>query len=88
MQRDAARQREKPKKKKARKGAADEPAGARDAEVDAGLAALDAQSRELHAIALDVCDEVAWTTVRLHKNARRVDAQTAALAAHTRRAAV
>ena len=89
MQRETARQREKPKKKKTRKGAAaEEPAGARDAEIDAGLAALDEQSRELHAIALDMCDEIAETTVRLHEHARRVDAQTAALAQNTRRAAV
>ena len=76
-------------KKKARNGAADEPAGARDAEVDAGLAALDEQwSLELHTIALDMCNEIAETTVRLHEHARRVDAQTASPAEHTRRMAV
>ena len=59
------------KMKKAQKGAVDEPAGARDAEVDAGLAALDEQSRELHAIALEMCNGVAQKTVRLHEHARR-----------------
>ena len=52
------------KNEEAQKGAVDEPAGARDAEVDAGLAALDEQSRELHAIALEMCNGVAQKTVR------------------------
>ena len=52
------------------------------------LAALDEQSRELHAIALDMCDEIAETTVRLHEHACSVDSQTAALAQHTPWAAV
>ena len=79
---DAART-EKPKN--VWNGAEEDPTGARDAEVGAGLAALDEQSRGLHAFALDMCDEVAGKTVRLHKHARRVDAQTVALAEHTLR---
>ena len=64
-------------------GAVRDPALTRDEEVDAGLAVLDKQSRVLHAIALDMCDEIAETTVRLHEHARWVDAQTDALSAHT-----
>ena len=63
------------KNEEAQKGAVDEPAGARDAEVDAGLAALDEQWSELHAIARDMLDDDAGTTFRLHERAagRRID---------------
>ena len=86
MQRNAAKQRV--QKKAPKRPAQDEPALARDEEVDAGLAVLDEQSLGSHAIALDMCDVIAETTVRLNDHARRVDAQTAVLAAHTHHAAV
>ena len=69
MQRDAARQRQLKTVMKVRKGAAEVLAGAQDADVNDRLAVLDEQSRELHAIALDMCDEIAETIVHLHEPA-------------------